>query len=139
MNITTTSANVYVYAYATGSSLVASSYVSIIKADYVMSLASPYGMGVTLGPGGVVPIYSNIVSTGSGFVSVLADSTGRFNINQFGPMIITGTLYLSSNYVSNVQLVEGANVLYTYDMTSQGRDPTFAFSMPVNVTDTARN
>jgi hypothetical protein len=138
MNITTTAANVYVYAYSTGSALVSSSYVSIIKADYVFSLASPYGSGVSLTSTGAVPIYSNIVETGSGFVSLTPDATGRFNINQYGPMIITGTLYLSSNYVSNVQLVEGANILYTYDMTAQGRDPTFAFSMPVNVTDTAR-
>jgi hypothetical protein len=138
MNITTTSTNVYVYASTTGSSLVASSYLSIIKADYIMSLASPYGPGVTLGTGGVVPIYSNIVSTGSGFAALSTDSTGRFNINELGPMIITGTLYLTSNYVSNVQLVEGANIVYTYDMSSQGRDPTFAFSIPVNVTDTNR-
>ena len=138
MNITNTSANVYVYAYSTGSSLVTNSYVSIIKADHIMSLASPYGPGVTLGTGGVVPIYSNIVATGSGFVTVAADSTGRFNINQRGPMIITGTLYMSANYVSNVQLIEGANIVYTYDMTAQGRDPTFAFSMPVNVTDINR-
>ena len=138
MNITNINANVYVYAYSTGSSLVTNSYVSIIKADHIMSLASPYGPGVTLGTGGVVPIYSNIVATGSGFVTVAADATGRFNINQRGPMIITGTLYMSANYVSNVQLIEGANIVYTYDMTAQGRDPTFAFSMPVNVTDTNR-
>ena len=138
MNITSTAANVYVYASATGASLVSGSYVSIIKADYVMSMAAPLGAGVALGTGGAVPFYSNIVSTGSGFVSLTADATGRFNINQYGPMIITGTLYLSSNYVSNVQLMEGANLLYTYDMTSQGRDPTFAFSMPVNVTDPTR-
>ena len=138
MNITNINANVYVYAYSTGSSLVTNSYVSIIKADHIMSLASPYGPGVTLGTGGAVPIYSNIVATGSGFVTVAADATGRFNINQRGPMIITGTLYMSANYVSNVQLIEGANIVYTYDMTAQGRDPTFAFSMPVNVTDTNR-
>ena len=138
MNITNTNSNVYVYAYSTGASLVTSSYVSISKAEYIMSIASPYDQGVTLGTGGAVPIYSNIVSTGSGFVSIATDSTGLFTINQTGPMIITGTLYLSSNYVSNVQLVEGGNVVYTYDLSSQGRDPTFAFSIPVDITDMNR-
>ena len=137
MNITTTSTSVYVYANATGSSLITNSYLSIIKADYIMNMASPYGPGVTI-TSNAVPIYSNIVSTGSGFLTLAADATGRFNVNTTGPMIITGTLYLSSNYVSNVQLVEGANIVYTYDMTSQGRDPTFAFSIPMNVTDTNR-
>lgn len=139
MNITDTSSNVYVYAFGTGSNFVANSYVSINKADYYFSINSPYGVGVVLpGTGSrTIPFYSNIVATGSGFVAIATDGSNKFTFASTGQMLISGTISMSSNYVSNVQLMEGTNTVYTYDMSSQGRDPTFTFSMPATVTDTA--
>jgi hypothetical protein len=137
MNITDVNSNVYVYASGTGSNFVANSYISINKADYFMSISSPYGPGVAL-TSNTIPFYSNIVNTGSGFATLADNGSNKFTINARGQMLVTGTIYMESNYVSNVQLMEGANTLYTYDMSSQGRDPTFTFSMPVNATDTAR-
>jgi hypothetical protein len=140
MNITDTNSNIYVYASGTGSNFVANSYVSINKADYYMSISSPYGPGVALPSTGsaTIPFYSNIVNTGSGFATFATDGSNKFVINNTGQLLVTGTIYMESNYVSNVQLMEGANTLYTYDMSAQGRDPTFTFSMPVNVTDVDR-
>jgi len=140
MNITDTSSNVYVYASGTGSNFVANSYISINKADYYMSISSPYGPGVALTSTGstTIPFYSNIVNTGSGFATFATDGSNKFVIDNTGQLLVTGTIYMDSNYVSNVQLMEGANTLYTYDMSAQGRDPTFTFSMPVNASDTAR-
>jgi hypothetical protein len=137
MNITDLNSNVYVYANGTGSNFVANSYISINKADYFMSISSPYGPGVAL-VSNTIPFYSNIVNTGSAFVTLAQDGSNKFTINGNGQMLVTGTIYMESNYVSNVQLMEGANTIYTYDMSSQGRDPTFTFSMPVNANDSAR-
>ena len=140
MSITDTNSNVYVYASGTGSNFIANSYISINKADYYMSISSPYGPGVALPSTGsaTIPFYSNVVNTGSGFATIASDGSNKFTINGTGQLLVTGTIYMESNYVSNVQLMEGANTLYTYDMSAQGRDPTFTFSMPVNATDVNR-
>ncbi|BAT22657.1 hypothetical protein [Yellowstone lake phycodnavirus 3] len=42
--------------------------------------------------------------------------------------------YVSNVSISNVNSI--SNVLFTYDMSSQGRDPTFFFSMPIQVLST---
>lgn len=136
MNITDLTAPVYVYAEGTGANFTANSYVSINKADFSMAISSPYGPGVMIS--NTVPFYSNIVNVGSAFATLTTDGSNRFTINSPGQMLVTGTIYMESNYVSNVQLMEGANLVYTYDMSSQGRDPTFSFSMPISVTDTNR-
>lgn len=137
MNITDVNSNIYVYASGTGSNFVANSYISINKADYAMIISAPYGPGVALTTN-TIPFYSNIVNTGSGFATFQPDGSNKFKINSIGQLLITGTIYMEANYVSNVQLMEGANTLYTYDMSAQGRDPTFTFSMPVNATDVDR-
>lgn len=139
MNITSTLANVYVYAFGTGSNFVSNSYVAVNRADDFY-LLSAVGQGITIPSSNYrIPFYSNIVNTFSGFTSLATDGSATFKLTVAGPQTITGTLYLSSNYVSNVSLWESANLVYTYDMSSQGRDPTFAFTIPVNVTDVARN
>jgi len=140
MNITDVDSNVYVYASGTGTSFTANSYISINKADYFMSISSPYGIGVALPSTGsaTIPFYSNIVNTGSGYATFQTDGSNRFTISGTGQMLITGTIYMESNYVSNVQLLEGSNLLYTYDLSPQGRDPTFTFSMPLTADDTAK-
>ena len=139
MSITDTNSNVYVYAYGTGANFVSNSYVSINKADYLLSINSPYGPGVALPSTGsaTIPFYSNITNTGSGFATLASDGSNRFNFNATGQMLVSGTISMDANYVSNVQLMEGVNTVYTYDMSAQGRIPTFTFAMPASVTDTA--
>jgi hypothetical protein len=43
--------------------------------------------------------------------------------------------YVSNVSISNVNSI--SNVLFSYDMSSQGRDPTFFFSMPIQVRSTS--
>lgn len=42
--------------------------------------------------------------------------------------------YVSNVSISNVNSI--SNVIFMYDMSSQGRDPTFVFSMPIQVNNT---
>ena len=60
-----------------------------------------------------------------------------------GMYLASGTIALDNpavgQYVSNVSISNVnsiSNVLFTYDMSSQGRDPTFFFSMPIQVKST---
>jgi Major capsid protein N-terminus len=80
-----------------------------------------------------VPIYGNTYQTAGVYVTMTGDSKFQFTSN--GTYMVTGTLSLSNttteSYVSNVALGERSNILYVYDMTSQGRNPTFTFSIPV--------
>lgn len=139
MIINSIAANVYVYAQSTGTKFTADSYVAINKADDFFIVNPPTGASGVSVPliDNKISWYSNVTPTFSAFTSLASASPNTFKVNVLGPQILTGTLYLSSNYVSNVSLWEGANLVYTYDMSSQGRDPTFAFSIPYNVTDTS--
>lgn len=138
MNITSAGSNVYVYASGTGTTLRAGSYVSINPADDLYVLKSD----VSLYQSNVIPFLSNIVSTGSATTSLLPDAADgfAFKINKLGSFIVTGVLAMSAGYVSSVTVSDpaSANPVYTYDMSSQGRDPTFAFSMPIVVSDVTR-
>ena len=133
MYITDLTKTVYVYISTTGTNILANSYIAVNQASDFFSATS--GIMLQL-PDTKVTWGSNVLSTYSAYTSF--GSSKEFTINNTGPAMITGTLYLQSNYVSNVSLWESSNLVYTYDMSSQGRDPTFAFSIPVNVTDTAR-
>jgi hypothetical protein len=84
--------------------------------------------------GNVTPqnIYANLAS----------DSSFSFP-GGTGIYLATGTIALVNptlgQYVSNVSISNVnsiSNVLFTYDMSSQGRDPTFFFSMPIQVQST---
>lgn len=132
----TTASNVYIYASGTGDTFTSNSWVSINKADDYYSISAPRGTGVAIASN-TIPFYSNIFSTFAAGTSLLTDGSNRFTINLLGPMLISGVLNMSSNYVSNVTLMEGTNTVYTYDLSLQGRDPTLAFSIPANVTDTS--
>jgi hypothetical protein len=138
MNITSAGSNVYVYASGTGSTLRTGSYVAINPADDLYVLKSD----VSLYQSNVIPFFSNIVSTGSAITSLLPDAADgfAFKINKQGSFVVTGVLAMSAGYVSSVTVSDpaSATAVYMYDMSSQGRDPTFAFSMPIVVTDVNR-
>jgi hypothetical protein len=80
-----------------------------------------------------VPLYGNLYATSGTTVTLDSNSLMRFTVN--GEYLISGVLSLSNtateSYVSNVVLGERANILYVYDMSLQGRNPTYAFSIPL--------
>jgi len=76
------------------------------------------------------------------YVQMASDST--FTFLTTGMYLVTGTVTLDNppvgQYVANVSVsnVTSGTTIYTYDMSLQGRDPTFTFSMPLTVTDTTQ-
>jgi hypothetical protein len=141
ITITDVTSTVYVYVSATpGTSFNTSSYVSINPADEYYTINSSCGsQGVGLpGPEAVVPFFSNVNTTYSAYLS--PNNDGSFKFTGTGPVLITGVISPYAGYVSNVSLVsDTTGRVYTYDLSSQGRIPTFPFTIPVNVTDTTVN
>lgn len=93
----------------------------------------------------IVPFYGNIVSPANSASAVVLDSENSITFYSTGTWLLSGVVYLNQpesgqgNYVSNVLVWHGAGVVdYTYDtMSTQGRDPTIAFTMPIVVTSTS--
>ena len=134
MNITNLSNTYYFYTTTTGTQLQANSYISINPVDEVYKLSSDIVMNAN--PCKLL-LSGNVVAPSNTIVTL--SPTSNINFTNRGEYLITGVIYLNSGYVSNVSLWEGSNIQYTYDMSVQGRDPTFAFAMPVIVSDSVRN
>ncbi len=134
MNITNTANTYYFYMTSTGTQLQANSYISINPVDEVYKLGSDIVMDSNPCK---IQLAGNVSGTSN--TTVTLSPTSNINFTNTGEYLITGVIYLNSGYVSNVSLFEGSNIQYTYDMSVQGRDPTFAFSMPVIVSDSVRN
>ena len=89
-----------------------------------------------------VPFYGNIVTPQNTTVTLGSDNSITFGST--GTWMLSGVVYLQQpssgpgNYLSNVLVWHGAGVVdYTYTtLSTQGRDPTIAFSMPIVVTST---
>ena len=134
MNITSAANTYYFYVTSTGSQLQANSYISINPVDEIYQLTSPVTMDLNpckIRLSGNVATPSNSLTTLTAGSNVVFNSTGEY--------LMTGVVYLGSGYVSNVQVWESANLVYDYDLSVQGRDPTFAFTMPLIVTNTTAN
>lgn len=127
--IVVTNPNLYYYFYATtnGSQLLPGTYFSITQMNDIYQFTSNVALSRTsLAP---VPLYGNVTPANS-TVTLNPDSTMSFSIN--GEYLISGSLTFNDpSYVSNVVLGEGKNILYVYDMSLQGRNPTYAFSIPL--------
>ena len=80
-----------------------------------------------------VPLYGNIGPILNSTVTLDTNSMMKFATS--GSYLISGVLSLSNtateSYVSNVSIGERANIIYIYDMSSQGRNPTYGFSIPL--------
>jgi len=128
MNITNLSNTYYFYMTSTGTQLRPNSYISInpvndnylINSDIVMD-ANPCRL----------QLFNNVYAPSNRTVTLNPGSIVKFTNK--GDYLITGVIYLDSGYVSNVSVWEGSNLQYVYDLSPQGRDPTFAFTMPVTV------
>jgi hypothetical protein len=134
MNITNLSNTYYFYTTTTGTQVQANSYISINPVDEVYKLSSDIVMNAN--PCKLL-LSGNVVAQSN--TTVTLSPTSNINFTNRGEYLITGVIYLNSGYVSNVSLWEGSNIQYTYDMSVQGRDPTFAFAMPVIVSNSVRN
>ena len=133
MNITNLANTYYFYITSTGSQLQANSYISINPIDEIYKLSSDIVMNSDPCR---IQLYSNVSATGGTSLTLSPNSIIKFR--KRGEYLMTGVLSLASGYVSNVSLWEGSNLQYIYDMSAQGRDPTFAFTMPVIVSDATR-
>jgi hypothetical protein len=142
INVTIPGAYYSFYATTNGVQALPGTYVTVYPASDFYTLTS--NISGVVGPSSAsvrLPLTSNISPPENG--SIIFDTTNStFKFLTNGEYLVTGVLSLSASgpepYVSNVSLREGSNLVYTYDMSIQGRNPTFAFSMPV-VSNTARN
>ena len=135
VNVRNTANTYYFYVTSTGSQLQSNSYVTISPVDEIYQLSAPIPMSSNPFK---LPLYGNVVATG-GYTLTLTPGS-NVNFVNAGEYVLTGSVHLTgSAYVSNVQVWESANLIYDYDMSLQGRDPTFAFSAPLSVTDPVAN
>ena len=134
MNVTSTSNTYYFYITSTGTQLLANSFISINPVDEVYKITNPITVDTSpckLNLSGNVAATSGLEMTLTPGSNIVFSSTGEY--------LMTGVVYLGTGYVSNVVVWESSNLVYDYDMRVQGRDPTFAFTMPLAVTDTTAN
>lgn len=134
MNVTSVSNTYYFYITSTGTQLQANSYVSINPVDEVYDLVNPIVQDANPCK---IQLFGNVAGTSDS--AMVLTSTSNINFLTTGEYIVTGVVYLASGYVSNVTLFEDSTLIYDYDMRVQGRDPTFAFSMPVVVSSLTAN
>jgi len=137
VSITNPNTNVYIYTGSSGSATLSpNSYVTVNQADDYFLLTS--NIAVYQSPL-KVPFVSNIENTNSTTTSKATDGSLTWQLSALGTYLVTGVIQMSNGYVTSASILERANTIYTYDMSAQGRDPTFAFSMPIVVTDTTTN
>lgn len=130
MNITNTANTYYFYVTSTGTQFQSNSYISINPVDEVYKLNS--GIVMNADPCRI-QLYNNVVAPSNTTVTLSPNSIIKFTNK--GEYLVTGVIYLNSGYVSNVTLWQNSTLVYDYDMRMQGRDPTFAFTIPVVVSD----
>lgn len=97
----------------------------------VQPVCDIYQLNKDVSLSGKVQLYGNVFPTAQNQVTLYSDST--FKVARNGEYLVTGSLDSGSdlNYVSTVSVVHGSTVDYTYNMSLQGKNPTFAFSMPL--------
>lgn len=134
MKVVNTANTYYFYITSTGTQLQANTYMSINPVDEIYQLNQSIIMNANPCK---IQLSGNVVAPSGTSLTLTTDSNVNFLTT--GEYLMTGVIYLNSGYVSNVQMWESANLVYDYDMSMQGRDPTFAFTMPLAVTDLAAN
>ena len=134
VNITNTANTYYFYVTSTGSQIQDDSYISIYQVDDIYRITTDIVMDANPCR---LQLYSNVSSPSN--ISVTLSPNSIINFANKGEYLVTGVLSLDSGYVSNVSIFEGSNLEYLYDMSAQGRDPTFAFTLPVIVFYPTRN
>ena len=143
--VVTSSANTY-YFYATTTStvtqLVSGTYLTATPVDDLYMFNT--NVSIAAKKSTVVPFFGNIAPPLNSPVTLGSDNSITFGST--GTWMLSGVIYLTQpasgpgTYLSNVLVWHGAGVVdYAYTILStQGRDPTIAFSMPIVVTSTSQ-
>jgi len=112
-------------------------YVSISPTNDFYQFSS----NISISSGSKVPLYGN---TSPQNFTVTLSQTSNINFSVNGEYLVTGLLSVSNAVTSNTTEVYVSNVTfgnatssYTYDLSQQGRNPTYAFSIPVVASNTA--
>ena len=100
-----------------------------------------FSNNITISSGSQVPLYGN--TSPQNFTMGLSPTSNiSFSVN--GEYLVTGTLSVANAITSNTTEVYVSNVTfgnatssYTYDLSQQGRNSTYAFSIPVVASNTA--
>ena len=142
--VASTSNTYYFYANTTSTvtQLTSDTYLSVSPVDDLYMFNT--SVSVPAAKSNVVPFYNNIVIPQNATVTLGSDNSLTFGST--GTWMLSGVVYLTQpasgpgNYVSNVLVWHGAGVVdYAYNtLSTQGRDPTIAFSMPIVVTSTSQ-
>jgi len=132
--VTSTTAYYYFYTQSTGTTAFPGTYFSIGPVNETYQLNTNINL-----PGSTntkIPFYGNVAPLSQYLVTLAPNS--EFNFTSNAQYVISGSLSLSGvpeNYVTNVGLWSNiASIrtkIYSYDMTLQGRNPTYAFSLPL--------
>jgi len=129
------------YVYIQGSSIGQGSYISVQPID-------DYFGPSTLTPSGT--IYNNFVGyafdpnfLGQNGGAITVDGNGYFTFNQIGEWLISGIINTPAlqdqgvtGLISSVQLIQGSNLLFTYDASGQLAESSSEFFIPVVVSAT---
>lgn len=94
-----------------------------------------FSSNITLTSGTKVPLYGNTQPLNS---SVVLTPTSNVNFPVNGEYLVSGVLSVANAIISNTTEVYATSVTfgntassYTYDLSQQGRNPTYAFSIPI--------
>jgi hypothetical protein len=141
--VVTNTSNTY-YFYSTTTTTVTQftpdSYFTITPVDDLYMFKNSVSLAAKTST--VVPFYGNVQTPQNTTVTLGIDSS--FTFGSTGTWMLSGVVYLDQtsgpNYVSNVLVWHGSGVTdYSYSVLSTvGRDPTFAFTMPIVVTSTSQ-
>jgi hypothetical protein len=143
--VVASTANTY-YFYANTTStvtqLTSGTYLTVSPVDDLYMFNT--SISVPAAKSNIVPFYNNIVTPQNSTVTLGSDNSITFG--SAGTWMLSGVVYLTQpasgpgNYVSNVLVWHGAGIVdYSYNtLSTQGRDPTIAFSMPIVVTSTSQ-
>lgn len=132
ITVTDISQKYYFYVQTTGAGLSPGTYFSLSHANEIYSINQPTALPSV---DSLVPLYGNVNTPIN--TDLILDSNSDFSFDRLGQYLVSGVLSVESGYVSNVAIWETDNLVYNYEMTMQGRDPTFAFSMPIIASDSA--
>lgn len=132
INVTAGSKFYYFYIQTnTECNILDGSYFVVTPANETYKITSNIALSTTTNA--EVPLYGNVAAVSAQLCTLYNDSTFKFNVN--GEYLVSGVLSLSNptteSYVSSVRIGDGSNIWYTYDMSAQGRNPTYAFSIPL--------
>ena len=138
INVTTPGQYYAFFVNATGSGgFLSGTYVSVSPTNDFYQ----FSRNISIPSGSKVPLYGN--TSPQNFTVTLSPSSNiNFSVN--GEYLVTGLLSVSNAVTSNTTEVYVSDVTfgnstssYTYDLSQQGRNPTYAFSIPVVASNTA--